>query len=290
MAPEGQNDLAYRPSDRESQRQQPSVFQWLYSFVDEPEEIARLIMLLVAVVLIIAGFRYSDREVVKTYFDDFNANIGTEIISILITVFVLDRLQSRRAEKNTLILQMGSPNNTVSIEAVRQLRAKGWLKDGSLSMAELRGANLHGAKLREANLRGANLLMADLGESYLRRANLREANLREADLSETNLRWADLHRAKLFMANLSEADLNSADLRKTDLREANLHSANLSEADLNSADLRKTDLHETNLHSANLFHAKYNHSTRWPDGFDPIAAGAILVDDNGDPIPPTTNQ
>jgi len=219
------------------------VLRWLYSFVDEPEEIVRVLMLLVAAILIFVGFRYSNNGIIKTYLEDFNANLGTEIISILITIFVLDRLQSRSAEateKKALILQMGSPDNAFAVEAVRQLRAKGWLKDGSLSSADLSDANLYEAKLNGANLYEAKLNDAKLNGAYLRGAYLRQTYLIDADLRFADLRGADLRGAILVGTGLGAA--------------------------------------------------KYNHSTGWPDGFDPVAARAILVDDNGNPIPPTTNQ
>ena len=72
--------------------------------------------------------------------------------------------------------------------------------------------------------------------------------------------------------DLSGADLGGADLRwakllGTDLRGANLHGANLHGANLEKA----------KLHRANLSGAKYTANTQWPEGFDPEAAGAVLV-------------
>jgi uncharacterized protein YjbI with pentapeptide repeats len=55
-----------------------------------------------------------------------------------------------------------------------------------------------------------------------------------------------------------------------------------------SANLQDIDLYGANLHGADLFkadlrEAKYNANTKWPvlpqpEGFDPQAAGAVLVD------------
>ncbi|MDP6417555.1 MAG: pentapeptide repeat-containing protein [Gammaproteobacteria bacterium] len=58
--------------------------------------------------------------------------------------------------------------------------------------------------------------------------------------------------------------LEGADLRELDLRNTSLQGLNLTGADLSRADLRL---------------ARYNEETRWPAGFDPVAAGAVLVDD-----------
>ena len=71
-------------------------------------------------------------------------------------------------------------------------------------------------------------------------------------------------------ANLQDIDLVKADLVKANFAEANLSGADLSEAYLSGA----------NLQGANLKGAGYNADTKWPDeGFNPVAAGAVLVDD-----------
>ncbi len=121
------------------------------------------------------------------------SNLGIEILSIAITVIVIERLNRREAErerKEDLIFQLRSPINGVAVEAVRRLQQKEWgfKEDKSLQGANLFEANLQGANLSEANLRGANLSEAnlqgaDLGMANLQGANLCMANLRDAKLS-----------------------------------------------------------------------------------------------------------
>ena len=77
-------------------------------------------------------------------------------------------------------------------------------------------------------------------------------------------------------ADLQDIDLSKADLNGAILWEANLRGANLYGADLREADLRDANLRGANLYGADL-DAKYNADTRWPEGFDPKAAGAVLV-------------
>jgi uncharacterized protein YjbI with pentapeptide repeats len=99
------------------------------------------------------------------------------------------------------------------------------------------------------------------------RAILRQANLKRADLSpvtKTKKEWHGLHRTYLSEADLYEANLVGANLNGVILREANLSGADLGGAD---------------LHGADLTGAKYNAATKWPDGFDPAAAGAVKVND-----------
>ena len=168
-----------------------------------------------------------------------------------------------------------------------------------LTQTRLIEANLVSATLSGANLSSANLSGADLSGAILRRANLSEADLglthlNSADLSDANLSGADLDGAILSEANLSKANLSEAslveiDLSKADLSEADLSKARLFGAHLSSADLIGTDLSGTELRGADLSGARYNTKllthrvklpqdpTIWPEGFDPIAAGAIDV-------------
>ena len=116
----------------------------------------------------------------------------------------------------------------------------------------------------EANLRGANLM----------RAPLSSANLNAADLSE-----ADLRKANLCSAILMSTDLRGADLRGADLRGALLYVTYLQETQLQGADLRATGLDNYAIKRvAWLDNARFDEHTKWPEGFDPVAAGAVLVE------------
>jgi uncharacterized protein YjbI with pentapeptide repeats len=50
-------------------------------------------------------------------------------------------------------------------------------------------------------------------------------------------------------------------------------------ANLSGAVLWGANLSGADLTGANLSGAKYNADTTWPEGFDPVAAGAELVED-----------
>ena len=78
------------------------------------------------------------------------------------------------------------------------------------------------------------------------------------------MRWTKYH---VELAMFYSADLSGADLRRAALSGTDLHGADLSGAALCWADLRWADLNGVT----------YDADTKWPDGFDPIAAGAILV-------------
>ncbi len=95
--------------------------------------------------------------------------------------------------------------NKSTLQAVEELRVRGWLTDGSLC----------GLALCQAQLGNADLMGADLRDTDLHQANLEFADLRKARLNA-----AKLNRASLFHANFDQADLTYADLYKANLRGA----------------------------------------------------------------------
>ncbi len=138
-------------------------------------------------------------------FDDFYTNMGTELASIALTVLIIDRLHQRRddeRERDALILQMGSPDHSFAIEAVRMLAAQGWLNNGALKGVHLSHANLEGANMQRVHMQGARLGLA----------NLRKVKFNQADLSHAFLQGADLQGANLTGVNLSGANLNDANI------------------------------------------------------------------------------
>jgi hypothetical protein len=110
-----------------------------------------------------------------------------------------------RQEKERLMVQLGSRINEVARSAAEELRARGWLQDGTLNQAKLNGANLAGVDLRGASLQGARLFKANLQGAYLIRTDLREAHLAGADLQGAHLGGANLLGAHMAGVNLQGA-------------------------------------------------------------------------------------
>jgi hypothetical protein len=169
---------------------------------------------------------------------DLWANLGTELAGIALTILVIDALNARRTtdeEKKRLILQMGSPENGFAVEAVRMLRVRGWLEDGSLAGAHLWTANLAGADLSQASLPTAKLMKANLRGAHLMEANLQEASLAAAQLQQARLEHARLQGAWLSLANLEGASLHKAKLQGAHLDGAHLEGADLAGAAFDAA-------------------------------------------------------
>lgn len=107
--------------------------------------------------------------------------------------------------KLELINKIFTLDNKTTLQAVEELRVRGWLTDGSL-----RGAALCQAQMGNADLMGADL----------RNVDFHQANLEFADLRKARLNGAKLNRASLYRANFDQADLTYADLYKANLRGA----------------------------------------------------------------------
>lgn len=164
----------------------------------------------------------------RLLFDELYANLGSEMASIALTILIIDRLNQRREQrqhKRRLIREMGSRDSSTALRAVDELRASGWLTDGSLVHADLKYANLEDAILDGADLRSAYLTFANLRRADLRSARLEQAILRQADLQEALLLNADLRHTKLLDANLQHAKLQGAQLAGASLVNAQLKGA-----------------------------------------------------------------
>ncbi len=105
----------------------------------------------------------------------------------------------------SLIRKLRSPNNRQVLEAIEELRARGWLEEGVLMGIPLLHVHFEGADLFNANLRGV-----DFHQAHLQGCNLARADLTGAKLTRADLRGADFSKAVLKEADLYKADLREA--------------------------------------------------------------------------------
>lgn len=113
--------------------------------------------------------------------------------------------------------------------------------------------------------------------------DLSNENFDYVDWSNTWLVQANLQNSSLRFAFMSGVRLGGANMKKTDLRGAVLSrslsvKADFSGANMEGADLRSALLGGAVFEGANLKNALYDMHTEWPQGFDPKAAGAYLVE------------
>jgi len=104
-----------------------------------------------------------------------------------------------------LILKLHSFDNRIVAKAVKALRKRGLLTDGTLQWLELRFAHFGGLDLFAADLSWADFCMADLHDANLSCAHLVHTDLHQANLREVNLYKTDLRGAILTNAILQGA-------------------------------------------------------------------------------------
>lgn len=237
---------------------------------------------------------------------DYSMNVFTELLGLLATVLILDRITEFRLEqqlKRRLVREAASRDNSTAISAIDWIQAEGWAT-GHNSI--LRGANLLKSNLQNANFRDANLEQAILTNSNVAGVDFRNARLRGAILHNVKLQDAsviatDLSdcyisnmnfdarvmpevlfrnseffgvsfvQAKLWNTNFEGAacpgcNFEDADLSHSNFRNANLTYADLSHARLHAADLRGANLTNARIIGANIEGTKFDETTKLPDG------------------------
>lgn len=130
--------------------------------------------------------------------------------------------------------------------------------------AKLDGADLRGGDFTGANFDGATLALAkyDCTTSWPEKF---DAAGMGAFLASSACEGKPVS-SPVLPKELTGADLSGAVLGSTDLAGKNLSRANLKGADLSLAKLGNTD----------LTLAMFDCDTKWPDGYDPLQAGAVL--------------
>lgn len=225
--------------------------------------------------------------------DGYATNVYTELMSVVVTILVLDRLndwrarnREREALQKRLLREASSSGQAVAVTALDWLREEGWLnliQGDKLDHPNWECAYVGGLNLSEANFEGANLKgiisytkdgdkdinhPIQLENANLKKANLQEVNLKYANLQKANLEYADLEKANFWSANLQEANfwsanLQDANLQKANLQDAILDKANLQKADMYKANLQYTDLTLANLQYTNLAFANLQYTNLW---------------------------
>ena len=170
--------------------------------------------------------------------------------------------------------------------------------------ANLFDAKLQGARLGYTNFQGADLLCADLRDidmswapriapkDFFQGANLHSANLQGSQLPGIILHDVCLTGSNLQNTDLFEASFQDANLSGTEFQRANLAQANFANALMTGSNLSYARLMGANLYDAEIRikhedypqlggitvqGAIYDDDTKWPEGFDAKAAGAIKV-------------
>lgn len=175
---------------------------------------------IIFVILGILGFINGPLPYVPVWTDIY-INLRSEMIGIGVSVLIIanaNEVIGRKAEKERLILQVGSPDRAFAVEAVRVLSKRGWLD-------ELAGEEFIRADLEGADFYGANLLRTKLGYVNLQNANLCGVKMDFAEISNCNFEGAYLHKTSLVGAKFLSDNSSESSLKGADLYGANLLNA-----------------------------------------------------------------
>lgn len=165
-------------------------------------------------------------------------------------------------------------------------------QDRDLQKAKFDNCTLFLTNFRQANLDKASFQGADVSSASFPGTSLVEADLSgargNADFQRANLSKANLEGANFTGASFQQAKLVGANLRKVKGL-GDITGANFTNADLRGANLEKVIDYSN---SAIFRNAKFDRRTRWPQGFDPEDAGAILMKDEAKPktAPPASDD
>lgn len=130
------------------------------------------------------------------------------------------------------------------------------LRAGLIEAKDLNGISMNGA-----DLSGASIVYRELRGADFTGANLTKVRLQGCDLRAATFEGGNLTSTVFFRADLRGANLSGANVRKADFSQARLEGANMRVTGLETADLKAT----------------FDDSTIWPENFDPINAGAVLI-------------
>lgn len=118
------------------------------------------------------------------------------VAAVLFSVDARAQRRRKQAQLSDLLTQVRGENRRGRLLAIEQLRAYGWLKDGSLRGVDLSGLDLQGTNFSGADLRGVNLAGSNLRGADLHWADLTEADLSGVSFKGANMLWANLLAAR----------------------------------------------------------------------------------------------
>ena len=196
----------------------------------------------------------------------FYANISTELISIAITILLINYLyevKEKLALKTRLIRELGSEDKGFTARALKEIKEFGWLTDGSLESCDLSLANLSGLDLSNAKLKGAIISKANLKGAILMNADLTNVDFSETDLANSILTGSTLSKTKFIEADLYAANFNNTRIQTCDFLKANLELTKLRDTEicdtlLEEANLSFADLEDSKIKKCKLLRADFS--------------------------------
>lgn len=163
----------------------------------------------------------------------------------------------------------------------------------SLKNAHFKNLKNHHISSNYTSLENVHFINSDLSKSRFNSGDFKKIDFRQSELSETvfkrarfdafsfietSLRNADFSDAQFekghFSGDLSGATFRNAHFYRVNFGNVTLDGTDFSNARFSNSPLSNLDLSKTNMSGAQLPGVIYTCDTKWPEGFDPAAAGA----------------
>ena len=162
-------------------------------------------------------------------------------------------------------------NVSVVGSALRLACLRGVIMEGCSFSGVWRGSQTEGRTV------GTDLTEARLDEASIKKTDFTGVNVSRICCRGAKLSSVVFDRAIGDKSDFGQAQLNDVSFRDTVLTGAVFSGATMCSADFSGADLRNAVFEASSIAKATFTKAKYNAKTRWPSGFDPARAGAVLV-------------
>lgn len=170
-----------------------------------------------------------------TIFNNFYANISSELLGISLTVLFINKIYSDK-ELETLKEKskkgLASKDKHLALEALGNITTNQWHTDGSLSGCDLFEAEIDHVELNKVDLSRANLLGGSFIGSFLLNGKFSEAILIRCNFDEAKLSGSNMERAYLTQASFCMARLNRVNFSRAIMHEAKFTGAYMIGANL----------------------------------------------------------
>ena len=230
-------------------------------FKPKIEDLGKLLLFLIFI-LIFMIIRYykvsSESSIIIKFFEDFYANILTELLSIAFTILIINALYDLRDqnnEKKNLRLQMSSPDNAFAREAIRKLKLRGWFYE---ILSKIKEGELRGANLCNEDFSGISFENLDLSDSKLCGVNFARVIFNGVILCKAEVKHSNLIGAEFKLSNLAQADFSDSDLSYATFKNTSLQGSIFINSNLTNTIFYNSDLSFANLTSSELKRCRFS--------------------------------
>ncbi|RUT71733.1 pentapeptide repeat-containing protein [Flavobacterium cupreum] len=242
-------------------------------------------------ILLLLLHKYPANWYFSGFIKEIYANLSCELMSIAITILLINYLYEKREESNNkrrLIRELGSEDKGFTSRALKEIKELGYLVDGTLNGADLSSANLEGLDFTGANLQNVNFSKARLTNSIFKGvqfegvrldgAEARQCNFERSVFNNVSLKGSNLYSAIFIGCQISNADFLKAKIEQTEFIDSKIENskfedsvirlANFLRAQISNSNFAMADLNGITIRQAKFERCDMNNVTGWENMID----------------------